>query len=64
VALTVGSGLSELRLDDQTFDAIGGSSRLLSGPTYGDAPRYAVEISGGASSLHVVAAAASGVDRQ
>jgi hypothetical protein len=54
VVLGVTGGISVLRLDDQTFDAIGGGSRLVTGPVHGDAPRYAVEISGGASSLHVV----------
>lgn len=54
VALAVSGGISGLRLDDQGFDAIGGGARLATGPIQGDAPRYAVEISGGASSLHVV----------
>jgi hypothetical protein len=54
IALAISGGISELRLDDQAFDAIGGISRLLSGPVHGDAPHYAVEISGGASSLQVV----------
>jgi hypothetical protein len=54
IALAVSGGISELRLDDQAFDAIGGSSRLASGPADGDMPRYALEISGGASNLNVV----------
>ena len=54
VALAVSGGISRLRLDDQSFGAIGGSARLATGPVDGDAPRYAVEISGGAGSLHVV----------
>ena len=54
VALAVSGGISGLRLDDQGFDAIGGGARLATGPVHGDAPRYAVEISGGASNLHVV----------
>jgi hypothetical protein len=54
VTLAVSGGISELRLDDQTFDAIGGSSRLVGGLVDGDAPRYAVEISGGASGLQIV----------
>ncbi len=65
VGLAVSGGIAGLRLDDQYFDAIGGGSRLATGPVHGDAPRYAVEISGGASSLHVVPARGSlGVDRQ
>ena len=65
VALAVSGGISGLRLDDQGFDAIGGGARLATGPVHGDAPRYAVEISGGASSLHVVPRRASlGVDRR
>ena len=59
VALAVSGGISGLRLDDQGFDAIGGGARLATGPVHGDAPRYAVEISGGASSLHVVPRRAS-----
>jgi hypothetical protein len=54
ISLAVSGGISELRLDDQAFDAIGGSSRLATGAVHGDGPRYAVEISGGASSLQVV----------
>jgi len=64
VALAVSGGISGLRLDDQGFGAIGGGARLATGPVHGDAPRYAVEISGGASSLHVVPRrASSGADR-
>jgi hypothetical protein len=54
VALAVSGGVADLRLDDQGFDAIGGGVRLATGHAHGDAPRYAVEISGGASGLHVV----------
>jgi hypothetical protein len=57
VALAVTGGISDLRLDDQSFDAIGGGSRLASGLVHGDAPRYALEISGGASNLHIAARA-------
>jgi hypothetical protein len=65
VALAVSGGISGLCLDDQGFDAIGGSARLATGQVHGDAPRYAVEISGGASSLHVLPRPASlGVDRR
>jgi hypothetical protein len=54
VALSVSGGISRLCLDDQGFDAIGGGARLVTGLVGGDAPRYAVEISGGASNLCVV----------
>jgi hypothetical protein len=54
VALAVRGGISDLRLDDQDFDAIGGGALLATGPVHGDAPRYAVEIEGGASTLDVV----------
>ena len=54
VALAVSGGISDLRLDEQAFDAIGGSARLDTGIVHSDTPGYAVEISGGASSLHVV----------
>ncbi len=65
VALAVSGGISGLCLDDQTWGAIGGGARLATGPVHGDTPRYAVEISGGASSLHVVPRRASlGVDRR
>ena len=65
VALAVSGGISDLRIDDQSFDAIGGRSSLTTGPGHGDAPRYAVAISGGASNLHVVSRrSALGVDRR
>ena len=59
VALAVSGGISSLQLDDEGFDAIGGGARLGTGLVRGDAPRYAVEISGGASNLHVVPRRAS-----
>jgi hypothetical protein len=65
VSLAVSGGIAGLRLDDQVFNAIGGEARLATGPVRGDAPRFAVEISGGASRLHVVPRRAlPGVDRQ
>ena len=65
VALSVSGGISDLRLDEQGFDAIGGGARLATGPIHGDAPRYDVEISGGASGLHVAPRRASlGVERR
>jgi hypothetical protein len=54
VGIAVRGGIAGLRLDDQRFDAIGGGARLATGPVHGDAPRYALEISGGASGLHVL----------
>jgi hypothetical protein len=65
VTLAVSGGISGLRLDDQSFAAIGGSARLATGLVDGEAPRYAVEISGGASSLQVVPRRGSlGADRR
>lgn len=54
VAVAVAGGVSGLRLDDQAFGAIGGETRLASGSVHGDAPRYSLELSGGASTLHIV----------
>jgi hypothetical protein len=59
VALAVNGGISELQLDEQGFGAIGGGARLASGHVQGDVPRYAVEISGGASGLSVIPRRAS-----
>ena len=65
VALAVSGGISGLCLDDQGFDAIGGGARLATGAVHADAPGYAVEISGGASSLHIVPRRAPpGIDRR
>jgi hypothetical protein len=52
VAVTVDGGVSDLRLDEQRFGAIGGGARLASG-AIDDASRYALEIRGGASGLLV-----------
>jgi hypothetical protein len=54
VAVAVSGGISGLRLDDQTFDAIGGGARLATGRVHGEAPHYALQVSGGASDLDVV----------
>jgi hypothetical protein len=54
VDLAVNGGISGLRLDDQAFAAIGGAARLATGGVRGEAARYAVEISGGASDLEIV----------
>jgi len=53
VALAVSGGVSDLGLDDQGFEAIGGGVRLSTGDVQGDAPRYVLEVSGGASGLLV-----------
>jgi hypothetical protein len=50
----VSGGISDLHLDDQGFDAIGGGARLATGRVGGDVPRYAIEISGGASGVSVL----------
>jgi len=54
VAVAVSGGISGLQLDDQTFEAIGGGARLATGPVRGDAPHYALELSGGACDLQVI----------
>ena len=53
VSLAVRGGVSRLWLDDQRFEAIGGGAQLATRIVAPDAPRYAVEISGGASGLLV-----------
>jgi hypothetical protein len=55
VHLAISGGVSKLRLDDQVLGAIGGGTRLSTGGVAGDISRYAVEISGGASRLEIVA---------
>lgn len=54
VAIAVSGGIAGLRLDDQELGAIGGGARLAAGSVHGDAPRYSLELSGGASSLQIV----------
>ena len=54
VALAVAGGIAGLRLDDHGIDAIGGSTRLATGPVDDDTPSYALELSGGACSLQIV----------
>jgi hypothetical protein len=54
VGVAVSGGIAGLRLDDQGFGAIGGGARLATGPVHGDAPHYALEISGGANGLQIV----------
>ena len=53
VALTASGGMAGLRLDDQRFDAIGGSARLETRNAVPGAPRYDLQISGGAADLAI-----------
>lgn len=53
VALAASGGMTALRLDDQRFDAIGGSARLATPGVAPGAPRYELQIHGGASDLAV-----------
>ncbi|NVB80469.1 MAG: hypothetical protein HOV81_18900 [Kofleriaceae bacterium] len=53
VVVAVSGGIAGLRLDDQAFGAIGGGARLATGAIHGE-PHYSLELSGGASALHVV----------
>jgi hypothetical protein len=45
--------MAALRLDDQRFDAIGGSARLETRNTVPGAPRYELQINGGAADLAI-----------
>ena len=53
VVLAASGGMSALQLDDQRFDAIGGSARLVTRNSAPSAPHYDLQISGGASDLAV-----------
>jgi hypothetical protein len=53
VSVAVSGGISSLRLDDQTFDAIGGSARLETSGHVPGSPRYDIQVSGGASNIEV-----------
>lgn len=53
VALAASGGMAALRLDDQRFDAIGGSARLETRNLGPGAPRYELQIQGGASDLAI-----------
>lgn len=55
VVLAATGGLAGLRLDDQRFDAIGGAVRLETRTPAPDAPRYELQLAGGASQLAVAA---------
>jgi hypothetical protein len=52
-SLAVSGGIAALRLDDQRFDAIGGSTRLESHNNVPGAPRYELQVNGGASDLAI-----------
>lgn len=56
VALTVGGGLCDLRLDDRRFQAIGGAAELETRDLREEAPRYALAIRGGACHLAIARA--------
>jgi hypothetical protein len=53
VALAASGGMAALRLDDQWFDAIGGSARLETRHIGPGAPRYELQIHGGAADLAI-----------
>jgi hypothetical protein len=53
VALAASGGMAALRLDDQRFDAIGGSVRLDTRNTAPGTPRYELQIHGGAADLAI-----------
>ena len=53
VALAASGGMAALRLDDQRFDAIGGSARLETRNIVSGAPRYELQINGGAADLAI-----------
>jgi hypothetical protein len=56
VALAVSGGMAALRLDDQQFGAIGGAVRLETHNIVAGAPRYDLQIHGGAADLAIEAA--------
>lgn len=60
VALAVSGGMAALRLDDQRFDAIGGSARLETRNGVPGEPRYELQINGGVAGLMVETAGATG----
>jgi len=51
VALAASGGMAALRLDDQRFDAIGGSARLETRNIVAGEPRYELQVHGGAADL-------------
>jgi hypothetical protein len=53
VALATSGGIAALRLDEQHFGAIGGSARLETRNSAPGAPRYELQINGGAANLAI-----------
>lgn len=53
VALVASGGMASLWLDDERFDAIGGSARLETRNLVPGAPRYELQIQGGAADLAI-----------
>lgn len=53
VALCIGGGVAKLRLDDWSFEAIGGVADLTTGKLPPDAPIYQLTIDGGACDLSI-----------
>jgi|SoiMethySBSTD1v2_1073268.scaffolds.fasta_scaffold14956_9 hypothetical protein len=53
VSVAVSGGIAALRLDDRTFEAIGGSARLETAGQVPESPGYEIVVSGGASNVEV-----------
>ena len=53
VGLDVAGGISMLRLDDRSLDAIGGAAQLDTGDVTREVPHYELAIAGGASDLSI-----------
>lgn len=53
VVVAVRGGATSLRLDDRSYDALGGSVRLETAGLAPDDPRYELQVSGGASDVDV-----------
>lgn len=53
VTLAASGGMAALRLDDQRFGALGGPTRLQTYNVAPDAPRYELQLSGGAADLTI-----------
>ena len=53
VGLGVSGGIAMLRLDNRSFDAIGGAAQLDTGDVTREVPHYELTIAGGASDLSI-----------
>jgi hypothetical protein len=53
VSVAVSGGIASLRLDDRTFDALGGSARLETPRAVAGSAGYDVVVSGGASNVEI-----------